>query len=233
MPRSTGALDPQLLGPHLWRGDGPATVCVPSIPSGHPGLDELLPGGGWPRAAVTELRMLRPGVGELSLLLPALARLSSQDQWVALVNPPHLPGAAALAAGRVNLSRLLVLRCQDGNDTLWAMEQSLGSGACAAVLGWPSFLNERALRRLQLAAERGRAFGVCLCTGQAPGSSLAALRLQLRPAGGRLEVTVLKVRGHGTGRVLSLEVHPELPAPAPETGPHPTARRWLRAAARP
>lgn len=205
------ALDTLLRGPHLWRGDSQAEVAVPSVSTGFGALDTLLPGGGWPRAALIELLAPRPGVGELSLLMPALARLSGTDQWIALVSPPHVPYAPALAAAGIDLARVVIVRAGDGADTLWAMEQALGSGSCGAVIGWPSFVNERSLRRLQLAAETGRALGLYFSSGQATSSSLAALRLQLTPADDRLRVHVLKVRGSGIGTTLVLDVRPERP----------------------
>jgi len=175
-------LDALLLRSRLWRGDTRADVALPSEPTGHASLDALLPGGGWPRAALTELLVAQPGIGELSLLVPALARLSRRDAWIALVAPPCLPYAPALASAGIELSRLLVIRVHDGADRLWAMEQALASGACSAVLGWPTFIRERALRRLQLAAENGKALGFYFSAGEATSSSLAALRLQLHPA---------------------------------------------------
>jgi len=211
MSPSEPALDTLLRGPHLWRGDSQAEVAVPSVPTGFGALDALLPGGGWPRAALVELLVPRPGIGELSLLMPALARLSSADQWIAFVSPPHVPYAPALAAAGLDLARIVIVRAGDGADTLWAMEQALGSGSCSAVIGWPSFVNERSLRRLQLAAEGGRALGLYFSAGQATSSSLAALRLQLTPMDGRLRVHVLKVRGHGIGATLVLDARPERP----------------------
>ena len=212
-------LEVLLRGPHLWRGDSQAEVAVPSVPTGHAALDHLLPGGGWARGALTELLVTHPGIGELSLLMPALARLSRQDRWIALMAPPHLPYAPALAAAGVDLSRLIIVRTKDGADTLWAMEQALASGACGAVVGWPSFVSERSLRRLQLAAETGRApgiyfSGIYFSGSQATSSSLAALRLQLSPAAeGRLGVKVLKVRGRGNGSTLILDIRPAPAAP--------------------
>lgn len=199
------ALDTLLRGPHLWRGDGQAEVAVPSVPTGFAALDALLPGGGWPRAALVELLAPRAGVGELSLLLPALGRLSATDQWIALVSPPHVPYAPALVAAGIDLARVVIVQAGDGADTLWAMEQALGSGSCGAVIGWPSFANERSLRRLQLAAEAGRGLGLYFSSGEATSSSLAALRLQLTPAHDRLRVRVLKVRGSGIGTTLVLD----------------------------
>ncbi len=202
---SRAPLQALLQGPHLWRGDDRAAVAVPSVPSGHAALDALLPGGGWPRAALTELLCTRPGIGELSLLMPALARLAREEnRWIVLVAPPHLPYAPAFAQAGVDLARLVVVNTTQGDDTLWAMEQALGSGACSAVVGWPSRVSERALRRLQLAAETGRAPGFHYATGPATSSSLAALRLQLDPTPAGLSLRLLKVRGGGIGTTLCL-----------------------------
>jgi cell division inhibitor SulA len=237
------ATDPQLesllLRSQLWRGDRRAEVAVPSEPTGHASLDALLPGGGWPRAALTELLVRTAGIGELSLLTPLLARLSRQDTWIALVTPPHLPYAPALAAAGVALSRLLLIHAEQGADRLWAMEQALASGACSAVIGWPAFVHERGLRRLQLAAEHGQALGIFFSFGQATSSSLAALRLELHPEGtppfrgndhgpARLGVRVLKVRGPGIGSALILDVRPGQPATPP--GPSQPPAAWQRTA---
>ena len=82
--------------PELWKGRRP-NGARHTLPSGHARLDERLPGGGWPIGALTEIITARPGLGELSLLLPALACLSGAH-WVALIAPPHPPYALGLAA---------------------------------------------------------------------------------------------------------------------------------------
>jgi hypothetical protein len=120
------------------------------------------------------------------------------------------------------------------------MEQALASGACSAVIGWPAFVHERALRRLQLAAEHGRALGIFFSSGQATSSSLAALRLELHPeaapgppresnpAPARLGVRVLKVRGPGIGSALVLDVRPWMRSTPPVPSQPPAA--WPRSA---
>jgi hypothetical protein len=60
--------------PDVWRGDTLARAPLPGVPTGFAELDRELPGGGWPRGGLTEILPLRRGIGELSLLLPALAR---------------------------------------------------------------------------------------------------------------------------------------------------------------
>lgn len=203
--RGSAQLQALLQGARLWRGDEIAAVAVPSVPTGHAALDALLPGGGWPRAALTELLCPRPGIGELSLLLPALARLArEEDRWIVLAAPPHLPYAPAFAQAGVDLARLVVVNARQSDDTLWAMEQALGSGACGAVVGWPGRVSERALRRLQLAAENGRGAGFLYSSGPATSSSLAALRLQIEAAPAGLLLHLLKVRGGGMGAALTL-----------------------------
>ena len=75
MARRSSALDALLArAPQLWRGREPNRG-QSSLPSGHARLDARLPGGGWPIGAVTELIPANPGLGEFSLLFPALATL--------------------------------------------------------------------------------------------------------------------------------------------------------------
>src|SRR5699024_2131956 len=59
----------------VWRGR-PAPRAAGGQPTGHAALDAVLPAGGWPEAALSEILVPADGVGELRLLWPALARLS-------------------------------------------------------------------------------------------------------------------------------------------------------------
>ena len=208
-------LETLLRHPGLWRGDRPEVPAQPGVATGHAALDALLPGGGWPRAALVELMLQEEGIGELSLLLPALAALSQEARWIALVAPPHVPYAPALAAAGLDLSRLLLVRTNNTADTLWAMEESLRSGACAAVLAWPSAISERAQRRLQLAAEEGNCMAIWFIpTRQAASASFASLRLGLAPAPGGLEIRFIKRRGGGAVLPLVLDLPHALARPA-------------------
>jgi hypothetical protein len=183
--------------PGLWRGREVSRVELPSVPTGFPRLDAELPGGGWPRGALTEIVFEDEGIGELSLLLPALAALSRGELWIVLVDPPHLPYAPALARAGVDLSRLLLVCTLGTGQTLWAAETALRSGACAAVLTWPGTGNERGLRKLQLAAEAGGSWGVYFLPASAsPSPSPAALRLRLAAGGDEaIRVHIVKRRG--------------------------------------
>jgi cell division inhibitor SulA len=201
------ALDLVLRNPAIWRGDQYAKVAVASVPTGFAALDAQLPGGGWPRAALTELLLNQRGIGELRLLAPALARLSQEEKWLALVAPPHLPYAPGFEALGVNLSRLVVVRTKSDGESLWAAERCLRSGTCAAVIAWPGAGSERAQRRLQAAAEEGKCFGVVFGpTRLATQPSPAPLRIQLSASRGRLDLQILKRRGGGWAPPLSLEL---------------------------
>ena len=203
-----------LAHPSVWRGRSHAAV--ETLSTGFPALDAGLPGGGWPRHGLVEILTPRPGVGELYLLLPALAALSraSPARWCTWVSPPHEPFAPALQAHGVELERMLVVRaCQglaphDGKRRrsdgvhmmLWTLEQALRSGACGIALAWLPRASPRAIRRLQLAAEQGRALGVLYRSQQfAQLASPAMLRVLLEPTmeAGRpgARVRLLKSRG--------------------------------------
>ncbi|QWP79459.1 translesion DNA synthesis-associated protein ImuA [Lysobacter sp. K5869] len=181
----------------LWRGQN-AQIAPSAQPTGHAALDAALPTGGWPEAALTELLLPHAGVGELELMWPALARLSREASgheagMIVLVDPPLLPYAPAWRDAGVALSRLQVVRAS-GRDALWAAEQCLRSGACAAVLCWPQRADDRALRRLQVAAETGQCLGFALRDQRAAlNPSPAALRIAVDAAPRQLRV--LKCRG--------------------------------------
>lgn len=166
------------------------------LSTGFPALDATLPGGGWPQGALTEILPVREGIGELRLVIPALARLSRSNRWIAWIAPPRMPYAPALATVGIDLSRILLVRPPTKADALWAMEQTLRYGRCGAVLAWPRQVNDRILRRLQLAAEAGQAWGFLFRPPRETGSpSPAALRLRLEPVDSGLAAQILKCRG--------------------------------------
>lgn len=187
------AIDALLHQRHVWKGQ-PAPLPPSAQPTGHAALDAVLPTGGWPEAALSELLIPVDGVGELQLLWPALARLSQAGERIVLVAPPYIPFAPAWQAAGIELRQLQVVEAGSPRDALWAVEQCLRSGSCGAVLCWPLAADDRALRRLQVAAESGRtlAFAIRPLTA-ARNPSPAALRIAIdaRPA----QLRVLKCRG--------------------------------------
>jgi cell division inhibitor SulA/protein ImuA len=194
--------------PDIWRGDEQLDYAGKYIPSGFAELDEQLPGGGWPTGALSEIIMAREGIGEMRLLMPALARMSHEGRWLAWVAPPYIPYAPALAACGVNLSRVLLVHPRANSDGLWAVEQALRSGTCGAVLAWMAVNDQRRQRRLQLAAEAGGTMGILFRSERtASRTSCAALRLHVDTTHhGRVTVNILKRRGGWASRPVSLKL---------------------------
>jgi len=189
--------------PALWRAreQGGLGTAPPGLPTGFAALDRCLPGGGWPAQGLIEILTDHHGIGELSLLMPALAALCGDSGgWLAWVSPPYQPYAPALAAAGIDLQRVLIVR--SAAPAAWAMEQALRSEACSAVLGWADPRDLQSLRRLQLAAEHARCLAVLfrpVRAGQQP--SPAVLRLELQAGSAGLQLRILKSRGGPPARV--------------------------------
>jgi protein ImuA len=166
------------------------------LSSGSPAIDALLPGGGFPRGALSALSG-GPASGKTAVALAALREAQEDGSLAAFVDGPgELYPPAALAIG-IDLGRLLIVRpepeaARAGGDGrpgapppgLWAAEVLLGSGAFAAVAvdvplrGVPAARADAMLRRLRAAAEKGGAAALLL--GQPGGVAIpAAVRLDL------------------------------------------------------
>ncbi len=201
-----------LKNPAVWYA-GRNAQNMQALPTGHAFLDRQLPGGGWPARALTEILVTQPGVGELQLVLPALARLSTNSEcaWITWIAPPHLPYPPALEQAGLDLSRVLVVHPKTPCDSLWAMEQALRSGTCAAVLAWVDAIDDRSLRRLQLAAEAGSTWSVLFRPADAAlQASPAALRLALEPEDNETWIRVVKSRGGRPTRLRGQDWDPGL-----------------------
>ncbi len=167
------------------------------VACGIAGVDAVLPGGGFPRGALSELSG-GPASGKTGVALALVAALGPEElaAWVDGRGELYPPAAAARG---VDLARLLVVRppavdprreAPSSADAvrpgLWAAEALLASGAFGAVivdLPVPERLPgaDAAARRLQAAAERGGAVGLWL----APGKGLrvpAAVRIVIAVA---------------------------------------------------
>jgi cell division inhibitor SulA len=200
------ALAELLHNPLLWRGDQLARS-EQTIPSGFAELDRALPGGGWPRTALTELLLDQEGIGELRLLRPALAHLVRGGESIVLIAPPHLPHAPAFAAAGIDPRRMIVVAAAEDKHRWWAAEQVLRADSAGALLFWPGSLAEQRLRRLQVAAQEGETLAfVFASTARAAQASPAPLRIRLSPAGAHLRVDVFKRRGGMMSTPLLLDL---------------------------
>jgi hypothetical protein len=188
-------------------------------PSEFSELDAMLPGEGWAVGTIVELMPHAMGIGEFRLLLPTLARMTRAEHHVALISPPYIPFAPALAQHGLALERLLVINAATSEDTLWAFEQTLRCKSFGAVVAWPSAVKDREIRRLQLAAEAGRSIGfVYRPPSAALESSPAAVRLKLQASETGLSIDILKCRGTRGGFSVTVDAltldAPTLPSAA-------------------
>lgn len=189
------ALNEVLRHPGIWRRASSAAPVLRAQPTGCAALDEMLPGGGWPVGALSEILLANDGLGEMSLVMPALAALTQRRRRVVFVTPPYIPYAPALQAHGVDLAHVVEIDAGDG-DGAWSAEQCLRSGGCGAVLFWLPRTDYAQLRRLQLAAETGGALGFAFRPMSAASNpSPAGLRLTVNSDGQHTDIEVLKCRG--------------------------------------
>jgi protein ImuA len=215
-------LNQLLENPRIWKAGQRDAVCYrQTLSTGSPDLDRVL-SGGWPLGVLIELLVDLYGIGEFRLLMPVLNALSKRtEKLMMLIAPPYIPYAPAFAHRGMDISRLLIVNCHRRTDVLWATEQALRSGACAAVLAWSDGSDERLLRRLQLAAEEGASAegsanerGGCWVVLFRPWRfrrqrSPAALRIALQPGrSSGISMNIFKNRGGQPQKLeLSLPEH--------------------------
>jgi protein ImuA len=232
------AMDLEAVHPSLWRASQLARSHTRCIDTGHPSLSNQLPGGGWPVGTLIDLLVQQPGVGEMRLLAPTLAKVAPRR--VVLLTPPHAPQALALAALGIPPQSALWLRADRTADALWAAEQILRSGSCGALLFWPGQTSTSSarqgpvradsLRRLHLAAQQGETlFFNFRSLASEVDASPAPLRLSVRPAPGGINIGFVKRQGPQRDEPLFLpmsigpahvfrpgrEVVPQLPKTVP------------------
>ncbi|MEQ1854800.1 MAG: hypothetical protein ABMA01_24800, partial [Chthoniobacteraceae bacterium] len=100
---------PETLHPDLWRGHQFGRHAEQGVPSGFAALDAQLPGGGWPRRALTELLLPHPGVGEIRLLSHCLRTTQRSGRLVMLFDPPAALSGWALAQLGLDVEQLLIV----------------------------------------------------------------------------------------------------------------------------
>jgi len=194
------------VSPRLWRGKEIPREGIETVSTGHETLDAVLPGGGWPVGALTEIIVPHWGIGELRLLLPAMAAMTRAKRWLSWIAPPYLPYGPGLLQAEVDLNFALVLDVNGcDRDLLWSMEKLLQNSASGIVMAWPQRLTSGALRRLQLTAESAGTLGFLYCLEGIQGSP-AALRLQLHPMQQGLKVDILKARGSWQRQTILLSI---------------------------
>lgn len=216
----------------MWRASNVPTERS-ILATGFAALGKALHYRGWPAHGLSEFLLEQPGIGELRLLMPALAQLSQdKDRWILFVGIPHLPYAPMLANEGFNLERLWVVKTKDQKETEWAAEQALKSGTCSAVITWLQQPSQK-LRRLHLAAEQGKSWGITFRpTSASRNPSPAKLRIQLSPTSAGLGLHIIKQPGGWGGQHVELKQYlntlsristQALPVHQPQTGKLPSA----------
>lgn len=168
----------------------------PPAPLGLGPLDAALPGGGLARGAVHAV------VGSAAGAFAALVagRIDGAVLWCVEAGARaglYGPGLAALG---LDPARLIMARCPDRTDMLWAMEEGLRCPALAVTIGEPpGAVDLTASRRLQLAAEAGGGLGLVLGRGR-DGGALAPNALE-----SRWRVDAAPTAGTGWGWRVALE----------------------------
>ena len=205
---------------HVWRAGELGATCSATISTGYAALSRVLPGGGWPCGAMTEVLQAQPGQHEWGLVAPALGALqaASPTSWVVLVGAPYCPFGPALGARQLNMQRLLAVNAKnDAPAMLWATREALQCADVGAVLAWLPDARSAHLRRLQIAAQTASQMHNKLLFVFRPlhaqqDSSPAPLRLKLasivQPAGHNLQVDVFKRRGPLLAAPVSIDTRP-------------------------
>ena len=175
------------------------------VSSAWPALDMLLPGGGFPGGAVTEI-CGGLGSGKLSVLMPALARLLAEGRraaWISARGPLYAPALQAHGVDTaIALGGDLLQICPDPRDAdrvAWAAEQVLRAQAFDMVLvdalldgnerAGTLAIDELRFQRLAKAARAGDAALLILLEplpqlAGIPRSSALRLDLRARPVSG-------------------------------------------------
>lgn len=186
-----------------------ATVPAKVIDTCHRSLNSQLGEQGWPLSVATELLCSHHGGGELSVLLPAIAKLSQNEKWVVFIAPPFIPYAPALDAAGVRSDRILMIHPRNTRELLWATEQALKAGTCSAVISWfgQQDIANKDLRRIQQAANNSDCLHIQYRDSLfADQPSPAKLRILLQPANDELHVQILKQSGTWAGQQIELPI---------------------------
>lgn len=210
----------------LERTDGGARSGVSAVSTGCAVIDAALPWGGLPCGHVHEIMAPDSSGAGLGFVAHLSAQFSIADRrdvmsrgnpcavmsrgnpcaviWCGRTDDLYAPGLAAFG---LDPARLILAEARDTDTIAWILEEAAASGAPAAAVGMVSpgarGLGDTALRRLQLAAERG---GVAVLLVRAE-HGVADTRTQARgPVTTRWRVAPLAVPQADPGAALAAPV---------------------------
>ena len=158
-----------------------------TCPTGWPAVDAALPGGGLLQGGLHEIHSPDPADGAaVGFALRMIGRFQSamptrMALWVSCRPDLFPPGA------KINPSRLIMAKCQNSSEVLFALEESFKSKSICVIFGDIGEINFSLSRRLQLAAaETGSTLLLLRPSRFEPVPSAAATRwrAECRPGGG-------------------------------------------------
>lgn len=198
------------LHPSLWRAHQIGSIQSEVICSGHPELNQHLPGGGWAGNQCTELLIPHPGIGEVSFLIPALQRVSLKKKRVVFINPPFTPTPNVLHQSGISVQQLVLINACTEAQRLWAIDQVIQSNTFGALLAWlpenKKYIGHRQLLRLQHHASSSTGLSFLFRSASASKySSPAALRIKLQAKpDNQLDVFILKRKGPALSKAITV-----------------------------
>lgn len=175
-----------------------------TVSSGCDALDRILPQRGFHSGTLIEF-LGEPASGATSLALMAAKQAGKE---IIVVDREQMFYPLAWEGDAI------FIHPRNQKDELWAIHQALGCQGVGAVLAWPTRLNGRVFRGLQLAAERGASLGVFVRSVKVRGLPTWAdiqLLVEAVPGQGnrRVKVTLLRCRNGTSGASVELEFDDE------------------------
>lgn len=139
-----------------------------------------------------------------AFILNMLAQSDESFLWVTSRHQAHehgLPYGPGLAAMNIDPARLLLVRCRDEKEALWAIEEGLKCPGLAAVIGELEHMDLTASRRLVLAARGQSHRCLLLLRTSAEPASAAHSRYRVRPAQSQPSPTNTKAPGPSKAQI--------------------------------
>jgi hypothetical protein len=192
------------------------TQWTSAVSSGFDSLDRLLRGKGFLGGTLVEWLSEGPGTGAMTLALAIGGKLTQTEGTLVIVDAERELFPPAAAALGVPLDRTVVVQPGDARTQWWALEQALLCSAVTVTLGRLDKADERVLRRLLLAAQKGGSLGflvrpaccarIAFCAGM---RFLVTTLSDTRGGPWRLTVELLACRGGAAGKMATVEIADE------------------------
>ncbi len=154
------------------------------VSTGFDELDRILGNRGLRRGSLIEWAGVgeSEGSGTATLALTVAAHLLRESGVLVVIDDArefYPPAANQLG---IPLDRTVVIQPDAPRSAFWAWEQALRCPGVAVTFGWIQKIDDRMLRRLQLAAETGGGLGFLLRpSAKRSGPSWAATRISVQP----------------------------------------------------